>query len=97
MGRLGEGADEMTNYWPNGMLRPAVRNNGFAEGDRVAVIGGPWEGIIGKVYYSSIGCDHEVCRTQCKLLTITVMYKPPDKDCHLSQVRCKLAHVTHID
>jgi hypothetical protein len=53
------------------------RVNGFAEGDRVAIVNCEYAGAYGKVVRSYDGCVPEDCRQDCYLVVVRLMSKPP--------------------
>lgn len=67
----------MTQDNPETWTPPYVeRVNGFAQGDRVAIVDGPFKGAFGKVYYSSIGCHPVNCVSHCYLVHVELQMIP---------------------
>lgn len=54
------------------------RINGFASGDRVSIVSGPYTGAYGKVHESWGGCLPESCVTQCHLVWVDLMSIPAE-------------------
>lgn len=52
------------------------RINGFAFGDRVAIVNCELAGAYGKVKESFDGCDTDNCRIRCHIVYVELMSKP---------------------
>jgi hypothetical protein len=62
-------------YHPGGIIKPE-RINGFATGDRVAIVDGVLKGAYGKIYLSKTGCNPHDCRTHCMIVWVELSHIP---------------------
>jgi len=89
------------------------RVNGFAPGDRVAIVNCEMAGAYGKIEFSSVGCMPNHCRVSCNIVWVELSHIPagvtPHNKWHAVGVggggtqrtpnvfRFKVNEVTHID
>jgi hypothetical protein len=80
--------------------RDELRINGFAEGDRVAIVDHELAGAYGKVESVRAGCHPEECRAWCQLVWVNITHIPRE----LRHVRVlyttksfRVYQVTHVD
>lgn len=82
------------------------RVNGFAPGDRVAIVDCELAGAYGKVTESRGGCVPHECRVDCYLVFVELMSKPLGVEerwqrpawLHTENTRrFKVSEVTHVD
>lgn len=82
------------------------RVNGFAEGDRVAIVNCELAGAYGKVTDSRHGCTPDSCRIDCRLVFVRLMSRPPGvEEAWYRQTwlgdentrRFLVSEVTHVD
>jgi hypothetical protein len=95
--------DETVNDDPS--IQPNTdRVNGFAPGDRVAIVNCELAGAYGKVTKSRGGCWDD-CRDHCRLVYVDVMHKPEDVEVSWyrqsydgpSIMRFEASEVVHVD
>lgn len=82
------------------------RINGFAPGDRVAIVNCELAGAYGKVEHSSRGCVPNICRDDCHIVWVELMSRPEGVEPHYSHTtysrgpnvfRFLVSEVTHVD
>lgn len=87
----------------------ANRINGFAVGDRVAIVNCELAGAYGKVEHSGPGCIPAECRTDCRIVFVELSHIPKGFDREDipyyrvawnvgdSVYRFRVDEVTHVD
>jgi hypothetical protein len=79
------------------IVRNELRINGFAEGDRVAIIDHELAGAYGKVESVWAGCHPEECRHWCHLVWVKLTHVPPDFLVTHTAQSFRVYQVTHVD
>lgn len=97
-------AQDMPEPTPEPYTRPDAVN-GFAPGDRVAIVNCELAGAYGKVDFASGGCLPEFCRSKCLLVWVQLMATPEGAEADPSRQswdnpdvkRFMVEEVTHVD
>jgi hypothetical protein len=77
--------------------RNEKRVNGWAVGDRAAVVEGEYKGAVGKVTHVWAGCRPDRCATHCYLASVHLTHVPPGMTAPRFNRSFRLADITHID
>lgn len=81
------------------------RVNGFAPGDRVAIVNCELAGAYGKIVDSRGGCTPSTCRDKCRLVFVDLMSRPKDIEVpwyresfiNPKALRFMVSEVVHVD